>query len=233
MAVKNLQSTVTQQVRTFLAEAGLRQQPWASAGEVFQALTELLSSKKDDADFWHSMEAPLGSLMAALSSPRGSSGLGFRDMEILRDTEVAGLVQEIRAAVPGPGEGRLDALGFLCGMRATAATAFLALSLSLGCADDDSILCDQPSKVEQGSFEDYICESNLSRDEKGLLLTCLSKFTSNERADIVQMFEQNTPEEIADFLEDMASSSLCAPDGPDDDSYGSHALYKGISFPRR
>jgi len=77
------------------------------------------------------------------------------------------------------------------------------------------------------SVEDYVQDSNLRGLTKRRFLDCLAGFSSTEREDLVRLFQEKTPRQIARHLTAMARSERCRKDEPVEPV----PKYKGVSFP--
>ena len=134
---KNMEFTVTQKLRLFLARSGQPVAPWSSVEEVMDRLYGLLYDRREQAGLWEDLAALLDSIQ---SEARGL--LAAPDAEILSQSRVAALVAELRRAVrasvvtPTTGGMRRFAIGK--GASVLACIALLAAGFSLGCGSSNS-----------------------------------------------------------------------------------------------
>ncbi|MFH2008996.1 MAG: hypothetical protein ABI333_20570 [bacterium] len=77
----------------------------------------------------------------------------------------------------------------------------------------------------------YVKGSDLGARTKRKLISCLRRFRSSRRADLVEVFRRSSPEEIATHLEELAASVACRPREEVIEAVRGVALYKGVSFP--
>jgi hypothetical protein len=140
---KNMELTVTQKLRLFLARLGQPVAPWSSIEEVMDRLYGLLYERREQDGLWQDLAVLLDSIQAEtrwlLASP---------DAEILSRSRVATLVAELGRAVrasietPRAGAMRRFAVGKSAGV--AACIALLAASFSLGCGSSNSNADNEP-----------------------------------------------------------------------------------------
>jgi hypothetical protein len=134
---RNMELTVTQKLRLFLARSGQPVAPWSSVEEVMDRLYGLLYDRREQAGLWEDLAALLDSIQA---ETRGL--LASPDAEILSRTRVATLTAELgravraSAEVPRAGAMRRFALGKNASV--AACIALLAASFSMGCGSSNS-----------------------------------------------------------------------------------------------
>jgi hypothetical protein len=134
---QNMELTVTQKLRLFLARSGQSVAPWSSVEEVMDRLYGLLYARREQAGLWSDLAALLDTIQ---SETRGM--LAAPDAEILSQSRVTTLVAELRRAVrasvvkPTAGGMRRFAIGK--GASVLACIALLAAGFSLGCGSSNS-----------------------------------------------------------------------------------------------
>jgi hypothetical protein len=134
---KDMELTVTQKLRLFLARAGQTVAPWSSVDEVMDRLYGLLYERREQDGLWQDLAALLDSIQAEtrwlLASP---------DAEILSRTRVAMLVAElgrtVRASAEAPAAGSMRRFAMGKSASVAACIALLAASFSLGCGSSNS-----------------------------------------------------------------------------------------------
>jgi len=256
MAEPFLQPTVVQEIRGFLRSEGLVLRPWSGASEVLEALLGLLNRKKDDPAFWGPLQGLLSRVVARQELLETFTASYKRDAEVFGAGDLRHLVQELRDALPGKDRTQGSALmEVLRSLRAPALASALLLLVAVGCDNNSKDITGggdvqvaevqpgvdtepsagdvEPSLPDAGDVPlkdvfEYLEESDLPSWVKEDLEECLSMFSESERQDLVGIFQDKTPEEIAEYLENLADSDKCL-----DLIEPMDAIYKGISFPAR
>jgi len=226
------QPTVTQRVRTFLAEEGVRLEPWTTLDDTYARLYALLDERRDDPEFW----TPLGKLLGELAAKAGSASA-----ELLCRTEVERLTADLRRALPGRrASGEIRPLAdFTASLGAPVLCAFLLLGLAAaaGCsgsgaasagstatersipapaAQDASPPKESPPPVPTTWFDGCtlsqecvlwrsIDRAALGDEDKRALCSCFSSLDSIWTSRLTALFRDGRPAEIAKALEEMVA----------------------------
>jgi hypothetical protein len=230
-----------QQVRRFLADQGLPQEPWSGASEVLGALERLMAARAEDPAFWVPLKGLLESLQAHARS-MDCPYLPCPEAEILKAACLDEVIADLKAALPGRAEDQPHVA--LTRLAAPSLCCVLLLAMAAGCdgspfgdsgpcGDGECVRTYTMDPVYHGPIEAdltaYVQDSDLDDEYKGRLLACLSGFPVSDRQDMVALFQNKTPAEISQYLQDLAYSATCNPTGETCRPCG--ALYKGISFP--
>jgi len=135
MAGYTLEPTITQRVRRFMMDRGLRVRPWTGLDETYRALHRLLAQKKDEPEFWAPLAALLKDVVAAATTADEKNRLPAPHAELLRAWDIDRLVADLRAAMPeaGTGFGAAALLRFTSSLCAPALGGFLLLGLATAC----------------------------------------------------------------------------------------------------
>jgi hypothetical protein len=130
-----LEPTITQRVRRFMMDMGLRVRPWTGLDDTYRALHRLLAKKKDDPEFWAPLTALLKDVVAAATRADEDNRLPAPYAELLRAWDVDRLVADLRAAMPeaSAGFGAAALLRFTSSLCAPALGGFLLLGLATAC----------------------------------------------------------------------------------------------------
>jgi hypothetical protein len=138
MASSELTPVVTQRVRAFLAGQGVDLRPWSGLDETYARLYDLLSERRNDPRFWEALETLLGRI--ALDAAEGERHRAAPGAELLASWDMAVLVRDLRAALPGAGIGaaRPSLRAFTAALSAPVLGGFLLVGLAAsGCVDGD------------------------------------------------------------------------------------------------
>jgi hypothetical protein len=138
-----IRQPITSQVRGFLADQGVRVEPWSGLEETYERLYDLLEDRADDQRFWISLE-PFVEGIAGSVRGNGDSGvtrLPAPGAELLSSRDAGRLIAELRGALRSArGERASAGLGrFLARLEAPALAAFVLLALAAvaGCSETE------------------------------------------------------------------------------------------------
>jgi hypothetical protein len=129
--------TITQRVRTFLADQGAELRPWSGLQETYDELYGLLRQRRRDPEFWQPLKGLLQEVVAsAADSQRCGRGTSAQ-AELLASWKVDELVDDLRDALPDDASSaRTD---FTRSLSTAVLGGFLLLGLAAaGCAGGDS-----------------------------------------------------------------------------------------------
>lgn len=222
------QGTSLLDIREFLRAEGARTKPWELAATAVDSLYDLLELRSDDDAFWRRLK----DLTRRLEDRRFDAARLCRG-ELLGGATLDRLLDELKRGVgdqgPRPGPVRRwigTALG------SSALLGFMLLGTAFGCDDDESsgprVCADEVEEFgipagEQGVYcelFDIIQNSNLSQSDKDDLLDCLPGIDEYWREWMLEFLQGATPEEIADYLEDLLNP--CAECGEWTDDCDAH-----------
>lgn len=220
-----LRPTTTQKIREFFTMVGKPVPPWTGVEDVMDHLWTVMYEKRDDAAFWKDMEGLVASLRSDLSGGEGR-GLPDEAAEILSTEEIGDLALRLQEAfrhAKGDG-GRGTMRRFLKNLQAPLAGCLIVLGAAFAAG------CEEESESTK-TLQQYIDESSLSSPQKDALSTCLGRLTEERKDELVRIFEDSTPEQIASTLELMlASGGDCSSQDAGEDEIEMIPVYKGVTF---
>jgi len=232
-----LRPTTTQKIREFFMKVGEPVPPWTGVEDVMDHLWTVMYEKRDDAAFWKSLDGLVASLRSDLSN--GDRGLPDEAAEILSAEKIGDLALRLQDAFRHTqgDRGRGAMRRFLKGLQAPLAGCLIVLgaAFAAGCEDETE---------STKTLQQYIDESSLSSPQKDALSTCLGRLTEDRKDELVRLFEDSTPEQIASTLEQMlASGGDCSIQDAGEDDAGTDPaqdpagddvemipIYKGVTF---
>jgi hypothetical protein len=193
-----LRPTVIQHLRAFLAEQDPIP-PWSTSGDVLDHLYGMLHARCDDPDFWVRLHELSRDLQDDLRRGR-AEGLPAREAEVLTDQQIAGLIDELHAALrsnghrKGPGAMR----DLLAGRSAAlaACVTVLGAALAMGC---------NPRSPESPTTQDA---PSISPDPALAAAPDASPDTASDA--LVQLFRDGSPDDIAAKLEALVDGGVDA-----------------------
>jgi hypothetical protein len=248
-----IQPTVTQRVRAFLSSQGAQVQAWSGLDETYAALYTLLNRRRDDPAFWPPVRALLQEIVD--TAQRGRDAAGVETAELLASWDLAALVADLRAALPGV-DAPVDT-GVVQRFASRLSTAvmggFLLLGLAAaGCGDDSK--SKPPADLKSDAWNagctlpassvlyTTIDTSSASNAQKAKLCTCFASLSTSWGNGLTTLFQTGTAAEIATVVEQMAACCgnatvlggdfASAKDRLLRGSLCAIPVYKGVSFPR-
>ncbi len=203
----DLTPSALQQLRLFVSGDGTLR-PWSSIEEVMEHLIVQIDGHRGD-DAWRAeLEKQVLAMRAVdtQASPWRS---------LVTPENLDALMGEIY----GPAGGAPPRLASLLrGMSAPAVLGLAAMTMAIGCNN----LCPEADGIpadEQETYCElvaYINDVDIEATTKDSVLECLPELTDASRQDLVDLFDSYSVEQIAEYLEEMATQN-CAVVGDDDD----------------
>jgi hypothetical protein len=254
MTTAFLPETVVQRTRGFLMATGVQTPPWLGAREVVDRLADLFVARRAADGDRGKLLGFLGELKAAAEDGVARERLRELDAEVLRPSEVADVIEALSRELSDGADRRTILDGLLSCLHAPALSALLLLGIAAGCETsggaatdaveatdclppiDAEVSADVVADPDVGMTDDeaknrlveWIGDSGLSTDRKAALVECIREgLTPGDRKDLMDLFTNMTPEQIAAYL-----TSMVAPGGTCGDYYAVPE-YKGVSFPSR
>ncbi len=129
--------TITQRVRSFLAEQGADLRPWSGLQETYDELYGLLRRRQKDPEFWQPLKGLLKEVVASAADSQKRGPVTTAPGELLGSWQVDELVDDLRNALPEDAvSARSD---FTRTLSAAVLGGFLLLGLAAaGCGNGDS-----------------------------------------------------------------------------------------------
>jgi len=233
-----LRPTTTQRIREFFMQVGEPVPPWTGVGDVMDHLWTVMYEKRDDAVFWKNLDGLVASLRSDLSG-EGGRGLPDEAAEIMSVEKIGDLSLRLQDAFRhAHGERGKGAMRrFLKGLQAPLAGCLIVMgaAFAAGCEEDSE---------STKTLQQYIDESSLSSPQKDALSACLGRLTEDRKDELVRLFEDQTPEQIAAALEQMLGTggdctsqdageedAVADPlEDPAQDEVEMIPIYKGVTF---
>jgi hypothetical protein len=243
-----LRPTALQKIRAFFHDVGEPVPPWTGFDEIMDHLYMVFYSRREDDAFWKSAEKLIESLGKGRTGGRGE-GLPDPQAEILAgeriDAIVAGLQASVKTSRRRPGRGVMKK--FVQGLSAPLMGCVLMMGAAFasGCETEESDVTKQ--------LDRYVDDSNLPAGDKDALKSCFAGWTESRKQDLVDLFKDQAPEEIAAVLEDLlargggctsapgdadvaadapsdAAQDVQQEEAPPDTFYEPVPIYKGVDF---
>ncbi len=146
--------TVTHRVRGFLWAQGVRVKPWSGLEETYDALYELMRSRKDDPGFWPALAGLLRAIVESAAEP-AAGRLPAPQAELLSSWDIDRLVADMRAALPegqalSADSGRGAFRRFTAGLAAPVLGGFLLIGMVAagGCGGETSTVGDTGTEAD-------------------------------------------------------------------------------------
>jgi hypothetical protein len=135
MTIPAIVPTITQRVRTFLADQGAELRPWSGLQETYDELYVLLRQRRRDPEFWQPLKGLLQEVVASAADSQRRGQGGSAQAELLASWRVDELLDELRDAVPDDASSaRAD---FTRSLSTAVLGGFLLLGLAAaGCGGD-------------------------------------------------------------------------------------------------
>ena len=238
---QRVQATSLLEIREFLSTHHCVPAPWESPKDVAEHLYGALCAKREDQKFWFELQ----DLVNRLDDLRFDRA-AFDGADAFRGTTLSHLMTDLRNSLDGGSRGggiRRWASRSLC---VAALFSFLLLGVAAGCSNDSGDDDDNDDSAAMPADDDtaYLFDSCPQADAEGILgydgevfcvlidiinaadlpaatkndlLECLPQLDADYRADLLEVFQTLTDEQIADYLSNPTVFCENPSTGDDDD----------------
>ncbi len=225
MTISAEHTTSLREIRDFLANQGTDLPPWSAPTTSVDRLYQLLRERREDEAFWTDLAGLTRRLERTQRAPLHVDG-----SDVLSAAVVDQLLSDLRADLPDDTAAPPSARGWIrSSVGFSAIAAFVLLGTSLGCdetaggdacdAAADEGITDATEQTVYCDLLDIINASEMDPDLRSDLLACLPELAATERADLLDQFELASEGELADLLEEIASSEQCDGAGSGDQDW--------------